>query len=154
MPPYRDRPYVPAKDPLGAIPPSRHPFQFWVLSALAFNGLTNFFAAGSEAVASTVDPFFHKVWALTLFVGTMCALIGAFWRDRVMGLLLERVGLVTMGVSTPVYGIAYAFQVGPSAIGPAIIMLSIGVASFWRVVHVNRELRILRGFMSRTGVRG
>ena len=152
MPPYRERPYIPAKDPLTAIPPSRHPFQFWVMVALCLNGVQNFIAAGSPALAAMVDPFYHKVWALTLALGCATALVGAFWRDRITGLLMERIGLVAIGVATPTYAVAFLVQAGPAMSVPATIASSAGIAALWRVVHVNRELKVLKGFLRKTHI--
>jgi len=142
---------MPARDPLSAIPPSRHPFQFWVIFALSLSGATNFFASGSE-VMELVNPFFHKVWASTLMIGGALALVGAYWRDRVTGLLLERIALTAIGISCPTYASVFILQVGISAGVGGVLTLLVGVASLWRVVHVNRELRIMRSFIDRTGI--
>lgn len=147
---YRERPYVPAKDPLTAIPPSRHPFQFWVMFALAMSGLGNLFTPGSAVLQEGLDPFFHKLWAALLLISAAMALAASFWRDRVSGLLVERIALITMGSICPLYGIVVILQIGftEGLIGISI-MISAGIAALWRAVHVNRELKILRHFVTR-----
>lgn len=147
---YRERPYVPAKDPLSAIPPSRHPFQFWVLFALFVSGAANFFTPGSVVLREGLDPFFHKLWAVTLMISTLLGLISAFLSDRISGLLVERIALLTMGLSCPAYAIVVGIQMGVQfAFVSIVIMFSIGIAGVWRAVHVSRELRILRHFVTR-----
>lgn len=148
---YVQRPYTPSRDPLSAIPPSRHPFQFWVMFALVLSGLTNFLTPGSEVLQEGLDPFMHKVWAATLAISCAITLVAAWWRDRVTGLLLERTGLTTMGVICPTYAVIVASQVGAQAgsVGVALTA-SLGIAGFWRVIHVNRELKILRTWMNTT----
>lgn len=150
---YRERPYVPAKDPLTAIPPSRHPFQFWVLFALAISGAGNFFTPGSEVLQQGLDPLSHKVWAATLMVSGVLGLIAAWWRDRITGLIMERIALVSVGLACPVYGVvvAEATKNGwESVLIPTAMTCSIGIAALWRAVHVTRELGLIRDFMDRT----
>lgn len=144
---YRERPYVPARDPLSAIPPSRHPFQVWLMFALVISGASNLFTPG--AVTSQVDPFFHKIWACTLLVGGLATLVGTFWRDRVTGLLLERLGLGTVGMSSSVFSILAVEQLGlAQGVVGWTLTASVGAAAFWRVVHVNRELAALGHFVA------
>lgn len=145
---YHRQPYVPARDPLAAIPPSRHPFQFWVMFGLILSGASNFFIPGSEVLRQGLDPFSHKVWAGTLMIGAIVTLISAWWKDRITGLLLERIGLVSIGISCPVYAAIVLTQV-PGIATSAIVMATVGIASIWRAVHVTRELRVLRAFMAR-----
>lgn len=147
---YRERPYVPARDPLNAVPPSRHPFQFWMMFALTVSGAGNFFTPGSEILQRGLDPFFHKTWALTLMVSGMLCLIAAWWPDRATGLLMERIGMVTVGISCPVYAVVVAQATGwETSIVATALTTSAGVASAWRAVHVTRELKLLRMFMTR-----
>lgn len=147
---YREHPYVPARDPLRAIPPSRHPFQIWVMAALIVSGAANFLTPGSEVLQEGLTPGYHKVWAATVFVASTLALVSAWWPDRVTGLLLERTGLWSIGLSCPIYAIVVYVQTGFGVGVPGITLTAlIGIASIWRAVHVGRELRIVRTFMIR-----
>jgi hypothetical protein len=147
---YREHPYVPARDPLQAIPPSRHPFQLWVLVALLISGLANFLTPGSEVLQEGLNPLMHKTWALTLTVSALMALASAWWRDRITGLLLERTGLLAMGVSCPLYALIVYLQSGLSVGVPGITLTTLlGGACLNRAIHVHRELKILRHFVTR-----
>lgn len=147
---YREHPYVPARDPLRAIPPSRHPFQFWVMVAMTLSGLANLLTPGSEVLQEGLTPLYHKTWALTVFVSAVLAIVASWWRDRIMGLLMERAALWSMGLACPIYAVVVYAQasIGASAVG-VTLTASLGLASLWRAVHVNRELKILRHFVAR-----
>lgn len=151
-PDYWERPYVPAKDPLAAIPPSRHPFQVWVMFACALGGLGNLITPGSDAARELLHPVFVEIWAVTLLFGGLTALISLFWRDRVMGMLIERLALTAIGISCPTYALILGMAAGLSAVVGATLTASVGIAALWRVFHINRELRMLRDFMRRTGI--
>jgi hypothetical protein len=145
---YRESPYVPARDPLRAIPPSRHPFQIWVLAALIISGAANFFTPGSEVLQEGLSPAVHKMWAAIIFASGLICIVSAWWHDRVMGLLLERTGMWTLGVVCPAYALLVYMQTGFSLGVPGVTLTAlIGLAAIWRGIHANRELKILRRFM-------
>lgn len=143
---YLNQPYVPSRDPLTAIPPSRHPFQFWTMMACVLGGIGNL--VGSDSIINELVPrYLVIVWALSLLIAGLLAIIGAWTRDRVFGLLLERAGLSTLTLAAIVYGAAITYLVGGAAAVSGPLTMSVGIASAWRVVHVNRELRILEKFI-------
>jgi len=147
---YREHPYVPARDPMHAIPPSRHPFQLWVLGALLLSGLANFLTPGSEVLQEGLNPVAHKSWALIVTVSAVLALISAWWPDRITGLLLERTGLSAMGLVCPLYAAIVVLQSGFGVGVPGITLTAfLGFACIIRAVHVQRELNILRHFVTR-----
>lgn len=149
LPPYRERPYVPSRDPLSAIPPSRHPFQFWSLAACIAGGLGNLH--GSSGLLSSLLPRYAVVtWAVIMVLAGVIALVGAWWRDRVTGLLMERVALTAIASACLVYGGSVLYLFGDGVALAGSIALGVSIAASWRVIHVNRELKALREFIDRT----
>jgi hypothetical protein len=140
---------VPAKDSLTAIPPSRHPFQLWCLLACILGGAGNLVDSKS-AINQLLPHYIVVIWALTLMLSGILGIWGAFSRDRINGLLLERAGLTTLGTAAIAYGAGIAVVAGQPAIFSGALTASIGIASLWRVAHVNRELKVLQRFISRT----
>jgi len=118
--------------------------------AMALSGASNFFLPGSEILQEGLDPLMHKVWALTLMLSSLLVMVAAFWRDRITGLLMERAGLFTLGTITPAYIIIVTtlLSFSSGAIGIALTG-SIGIASLWRVRHINKELKTLRIMIAR-----
>lgn len=145
-------PYIPAKDPMTAIPPSRHPFQLWTLLACVIGGAGNLVDSKS-AINALLPHYIVLVWAVSLLFSGLLAIVGAFVKDRIFGLLLERTGLSTLGVAATCYGLGIMFVAGQAAVVSGPLTISVGIASFWRVAHVNRELRILSKFMKNTAIR-
>lgn len=146
---YRERPYVPARDPLSAIPPSRHPFQFWMMAALALAGGGNLFRESQSAINELLPPMMIKVWAATMLIGGVLAIVAAFWHDRITGLLLERIALSSVAFSCIIYGTAVYTVVGWAAFVPGSLITGTALACIWRIAHVTRELKVLRQFISR-----
>lgn len=143
---YLNQPYVPAKDPLTAVPPSRHPFQVWILFACVLAGAGNLVDSQS-VINELLPPIIVTIWAICLMASGLLGLIGAFLKDRILGLLLERAGLSTLALASIAYGTGIVFIVGAQAAVSGPLTMSVGIASAWRVIHVNRELKILEKFI-------
>lgn len=143
---YLNQPYVPAKDPLTAVPPSRHPFQVWSMIACVLGGAGNL--VDSKSVINALMPTaLVTVWALSLMMAGVLALVGAFLPDRILGLLTERIGLSTLFITAIAYGAGIVTIAGQAAAVSGSLTISVGIAAGWRVIHVNRELRILQKFI-------
>ena len=112
------------------------------------SGLGNL--TGLTTSASVIELLPHwavMFWAvLIMFTSSLC--VWSNWiRDRVMGLLLERIGLYGLGGTCMVYGVAIIWVFRQDGSSASMVILSIGVASFWRAKHVNNELRALKKFI-------
>lgn len=140
---YRRTPYIPAKDPLTAIPPSRHPFQFWAMLACAVTGGGNLVHAHSS-ISHMLPGVTMMLWATIMLFGGVLAIAGAFLRDRLSGLLLERFALGAITIGAAVYSVAIFSVVGLAGLAPETLSFGVAVAAGWRIVHVTRELAILK----------
>lgn len=130
-------------DPLAPIPPSRHPFQFWVLAACNLAGWVTLIKDPDTLLAQSVPHLIYALWGLLLVMSSSIGLISAWWPDRITGLLLERAGLLALGVGAAAYGSLLLHLVGWRAGLAGPMTVGIGIASLWRVVHVNREIKVL-----------
>lgn len=136
---------MPDRDPLTGVPPSRHPFQFWALAACVLSGLQVGFGIGRPTTLEEILPdYMVALWGWTLMIGGFLGLVAGWWRDRITGLLLERIALTTIALITLIYGVVVAKQAGGPAVVTSSFLISISVSAGWRIVHVNRELRTLQ----------
>lgn len=150
---YVKHPYIPARDPLATIPPSRHPFQAWIMVACIIAGAGNLVDSQS-AINDVLPAYIVKIWAISLLAAGALTLTGAYFKDRIMGLLIERAGLTTLCGAAVCYGVAIILVAGPAAAVPGPLTISIGIAAGWRVIHVNRELKVLSRFISKNYLDG
>jgi len=128
----------------------RHPYEIyllvWVLVATlpAALGLTEV----PGTIAHMLDPWAARVWAVGLTMGALIALIGLGWRRppfpklSVTGLVLEQVGLVTLGATTLFYTFAAAINVGTGALPVLGVVLGVGTASFAQAAKIQRVLNL------------
>lgn len=132
-------------DPLSSVPPSRHPFQIWVLAACALSGFSTVFNLGSPKTLDDLLPaFWVTIWGITLMIGGTAGLVAAWLPDAITGRLLERLALAGIGGMAVVYAGVILQQVG-YRIGATtvILLLSVSAASVWRIRQLNREIRLL-----------
>lgn len=152
--PFKDVPhtpmraYIPAKDPLRSIPPSRHPFQFWAMIACAASGLGNMITGSTSIVYDLLPAYSVKIWGTSLFISGVLALISAFLSDRITGLLLERIALSGVLFATLIYGVVVLYLAGTGALIPGFLSIGISVAAGWRIVHATREIYIIQNMLS------
>lgn len=131
------------RDPLAAIPPSRHPFQIFALLAGLIGGVGNLFFEPETLFSETVlEPYSVDVmWSLLLIVSASVAVAGAWWKDEITGLMMERLALRFFGYGAFLYagvtmGVAQIF-------GQTLIFtFGIGIAALWRTRHVRKEIEL------------
>lgn len=135
---------MPDRDPLTGVPPSRHPFQFWALAACALAGFATAFDFGQPGTLVELMPdYMVTLWGWTCMIGGVLGLVSSFWRDRITGLLLERIALTAIGGVMLIYGAVLYFVAGDKGYVASSFCIGIGIASAWRIVHINRELKVL-----------
>lgn len=128
-----------AMEPLS---PSRHPFQIFIMVLCALVGIPVLFGdATPGSISETLPHGFRQAWALLLSIGATVTLIGGAWRNRVTGLLIEQVGLVSAGGATLVYGAALLTTAGKTGYVAAAQIGAFGGACLWRWWQIQRQLR-------------
>lgn len=141
---------LPDRDPLTGVPPSRHPFQFWVLLACALNGAVVAFHVGPPRTLEDLLPTYAvTTWGWMLMLCGLIGLAAIWWRDRITGLLMERIALGGIAGITAVYSTAIVLVAGAPGYVSATFLFSISLAGVWRIVHINRELKVLTRWIER-----
>jgi len=115
----------------------RHPFELYLLVLSLMSSLPAAIGAAPApaSIRIQLDPGLARVWACSLALGALVALLGLAWKRPKVGLsitalLLEQVGLVITGVATIYYAIVALSTIGASALTPVGTVLAFGLASF------------------------
>ena len=127
----------------------RHPFEVYLISfafvssapgALGFTGVP-------PSVNALLPGWQARAWVIGLTVGSALVLVGLAWkrppfpRVSVTGLVLERLGLTIVGISTLFYAVAAWRFTGWEALVPIGIVLAFGLASFAQARRISRVLK-------------
>ncbi|MFJ1764051.1 hypothetical protein ACIOD2_27300 [Amycolatopsis sp. NPDC088138] len=121
---------------------SRSPFQVGVLLALLFISLIPmvFFESVSTTTARELGPVLGRL----MYGGTALAAgvaFGGVWTKGVTGLLIERIGLVSLACWVIGYGGAVLVNSGARGIQFGGYMLAVAVMSLARAWQIGREAR-------------
>lgn len=130
-------------DPLASVPPSRNPFQVWLLTASVASGWVNLLEGPDTSFNREMPGWIAVAWGLILVLGGTIGLISAWWSDRITGLLLERTALGSMAMAMFAYGSVVLYTFGWIGFQTSSMTIAAGIACLWRVRHINRELAIL-----------
>ena len=121
---------------------SRHPFETYLLTLAAVSGLPLLFGKpNSGSIEESLPPFMVGVWGAMLVFGSVLALVGLYWRGRVVtGLLMERSGLVGVGGSSLIYAVVLIPN-GLQGVYAGCITGAFGLACFRQAHRISQRLR-------------
>ena len=129
-------------DPLEA---SRHPFETYLLVLAAVSGLPLLFGKpNSASIAATLPHVLVIGWGFMLVLGSLCALVGLYWRGRsATGLVLERAGLIGVGGASLVYAASVLISApGFTGAFAASITAGFGIACAAQARRIGLRLRM------------
>jgi hypothetical protein len=123
---------------------SRSPFQVGVLLALFLLSAASalFFEAMATSSARELGPLLGRLMYGGMALAACVALVGV-WLVDVVGLLVERAGLVSMACWSTAAGLAVLANSGVRGGQFGGYMLAIALMSVWRAWQIGREAREL-----------
>lgn len=105
--------------------------------------------SASESLDKAVSPFLVVLWGAVLLVGSAVALVGEFWRGHTWtSLVLERVGLLLVGIGGGFYCIILALTVGGNARYVVGVTTAYALSCLWRVMQITRRLNWIRALVA------
>ena len=127
-------------DPLGD---PRNPLAIYLLCLCLLSGtliLAGFDA--SKSIEDSLPQFLVYVWGGTLVFGSVFALTGAYWQgDPRTGLVLKRIGYLTLAVAGLIYSLVLWWSFGLAATFPGGIVLGFSAASGIQYRRVNNRIK-------------
>lgn len=125
---------------------SRQPFEVCTLGGVALYGIP--LLTGDDSIPASLTKALsgpgQVIWGVVLVVGAVLTIVGIYWRERSLGVLLEQIGLVSVGFTTILYSAALWIFATASADLGAIVFASIGIACFVRWFNTSRIMKKAR----------
>jgi hypothetical protein len=122
---------------------SRHPFELYLLLALAVSGLpTAFGEPTAGSIEAALPEWAILMWGFALCVGSAVALVGIalLVRRPATGLLMEQLGLAWVACATLFYSVVIVFEAGMPGLTAALFILGFGLACVVRCVQIQRSI--------------
>jgi len=132
-------------------PSSRHPLIVFLLLLCALAGSGPLLGAtpAPGSLNAIAPANCVKVWAFFLTAGALLFLVGIASQPRhlVSGVLMERVAAFMLAGAGIIYGTAVLGAAGPSALLPAGLVITLGVACLYRWYTLGRQIRAAKRSM-------
>lgn len=87
---------------------SRSPIQAFFLFLLAVAGILVVLGLSENILVRQIGPPWSGIWGAASTIGSTIALIGAYWKNQVTGMIIERAGISLLGLAA-LYWLATVF---------------------------------------------
>jgi len=123
------------------IPLDRHPLVVFLLGwalVVGFGGAAALLFGDPRPEAGLLPAWLDLSWYLLLGFGGVAVLVGTWWRDPILGVLIARAGYWPLGAG----GVCYAAALAASGqVRSAAIICGFAAACTVRVVMIRRDVR-------------
>lgn len=119
----------------------RNEFEVFSLAVALMVGVAQaFFAESPQSVSTTTGPMFELIWAWTLLIAPIVALVGIFWPDSYTGLILEMTGLLAVsGVMLSYAAIVMVTSASAPSLVSVPMTVAFGVAALRRCYRIGKK---------------
>lgn len=126
-------------DPLGE---PRNPLAIYLLALCCVSGVGIVVGVStSGSIEAALPEYLAQIWGLMLAFGSSVSLAGMFWQgDRRTGLLVKRVGMLSLSIAAAIYAVVIAVAAGRDGAFIAGIVAGFSVATFAQFVRINRRI--------------
>lgn len=130
---------------------SRSPLQSFFLLLLGITGILIVFGISDNRIIDEMGEPWSTIWGSSLALGASISLLGAFWKNKVSGMLIERAGIFLLGCA----GLYWAFMVVKithwnSAL-TVVFTAMFSVACFMQVRYINKHIDLILGALAEGG---
>lgn len=122
---------------------SRSPLQIFLLVLCILSGLVIVMDRSDSKVIQEMGEPWASLWGVCLVAGSIIAIVGAFWKNKITGMLIERSGTVLLGGASFLWPILAVKIVGLDAAYPAAVTLMFSFACVWQVVYINHHMSLI-----------
>lgn len=122
----------------------RHPFELFTLYLAFLVALPTVLQIIPEpgSIRALMPAWLSWGWSATLLAGSVTAIAGIYWRNRITGLILEQLGLAGTGVGAAAYAVAVVYIAGTDGLIAGAFCIGFSVACVRRYFHIQQTLDV------------
>lgn len=130
---------------------ARHPFEVFILTFCAVGTVIAKLVEWEPLVVERIVPFTEGWTGWITIAGSSLALTAMFIRDRVLGLLLEQVGMVCLGTAAIYYAllVLISYENAAGVLGGALLFW-FGATAFRRWGRIQNAFKEAREIVERS----
>lgn len=120
----------------------RHPFELFTIYLAIVTSIPTVLGIVPQpgTLRTVMPPWMSAGWAWTLLVGSLLTLVGIYWKDRILGLIGEQLGLALVGVASVAYAICVVYVAGADAVITASLIGGFGASCLRRYFQIQQTL--------------
>lgn len=122
---------------------SRSPLQIFLLSLVLVTGLLIAFGISRNAVTKDMGEPWATAWGIFLSIGAVVSLIGAFWKNKITGMLIERSGILLLGLTSVIWPVATVAVTGLNGLYSSTITMIFAGSCFFQVKYINEHINLI-----------
>lgn len=122
---------------------SRSPLQTFLLILCTITGLVIVLGESDNRIIHDMGEPWASLWGLALMLGSAVTLTGSFWRNRINGMLIERSGIVLLGLASFVWPILVLLEVGLAGAWTAFATIAFSVTCLFQVRYINKHFKMI-----------
>lgn len=131
---------------------SRSPIQTFFLGLIAVTGILIAANVSRNAITQEMGEPWASIWGIFLFTGSTVSLLGAYWKDRVTGMLIERSGIFLLGLASLTWPFGILLRVGIDGLFSAVITLAFSISCFVQVAYINKHMNLILDALKDGGI--
>lgn len=123
---------------------SRSPIQSYFLVIIALTGLLIILNLSDDAITKNMGEPWASIWGIALMLGSLVALLGSYYPNKLTGMFIERSGILLLGGASAIWPIAIVVRLGFFRSPFTVIITAIFAATcFLQVRYINKHIKLI-----------
>lgn len=122
---------------------SRSPLLTFLMCTITLSGILIAFNIQRTAVVKDMQEPWATIWGIALTIGSATSVVGAYWKDQVDGMLIERTGVFLLGGSATIYSILILLFTDFKNPLSSIVYMLFAVACYRQVRYINKHIELI-----------
>lgn len=122
---------------------SRSPIYTFFLTLIAITGVLTIAGLSQNMVTNEMGKPWYQLWGGFLVVGSVVAVAGSYWRDKISGMLIERAGIFLLGGASAIWPILIILMIGFRSPFTVVSTFIFAVTCFLQVRYINKHILLI-----------
>lgn len=123
---------------------SRSPIYTFFLFLIAVTGILTLIGASENAITREMGNPWASLWGLGLLIGSIVSIVGAYWPNKITGMLIERSGIVLLGGISAIWPILIIWLIGFFRSPFTVVSVTIfSITCFLQVRYINNHIKLI-----------
>jgi hypothetical protein len=115
--------------------------QVFILGLCVLAGITITTHQNDSFIIQKMGEPWSSLWGVSLVLGAGIALLGGFWKNRITGMLIERAGILLLGLASFIWPVIVISIVGYDGLFSAATTLTFSITCGFQWKYINQHMK-------------